>query len=103
MNGITDPRKLQVGQKLKVSASGSAANVDSRTETVQGTPAPQPSESGQVQIRVIEADPLVESDVAQISEAPAPAPAAEPEAIDPDSLFENAVEIPVIRMEDDAQ
>jgi len=95
MNGITDPRKLQVGQKLKVSATGSAANVDSRTETVTGpapTPAPAASQ-GPVQIRVIEADPLVESDVAQISEAPA-------EEIDPDSLFENAVEIPVIRMED---
>lgn len=99
MNGITDPRKLQVGQKLKVSASGSAANIDTKTETVSGTPAPQPSNQRPVQIRVIEADPLVESDVAQISEAPevTPAPAEE---IDPDSLFENAVEIPVIRMEE---
>ena len=39
LNGITDPRKLQVGQVLKVSGSGSAANVDSRTETVVA-PAP---------------------------------------------------------------
>lgn len=87
MNGITDPRKLQVGQTLKVSASGSAANVDSRTNTVSGstaTVAPSAS-TGPVEIRVIEADPLVESEVDQMNT---------------DSLFENAVEIPVIRMDE---
>ena len=34
INGITDPRSLQIGQVLQVSGSGSAANVDSKTETV---------------------------------------------------------------------
>lgn len=92
MNGISDPRSLQVGQKLKVSGSGSAANVDSMTETVTSAPrvssssASVPAASnGPVEIRVIEADPLVESEVEQMQV---------------DSMFENAVEIPVIRLED---
>jgi LysM repeat protein len=102
LNGITDPRKLQVGQVLKVSGSGSAANVDSRTETVvspsaatsssvsttRPAPAPRPApaaSSGPVEIRVIEADPLVEGEATQIQA---------------DELFEGAVEIPVIRLEE---
>lgn len=97
MNGITDPRALQVGQKLKVSASGSARNVDSKIDTVTpsvttkstvSTPNPTPiapAVEGPVQIRVIEADPLVEDEAA---------------SMDTDSMFDDAVEIPVIRMEE---
>jgi LysM repeat protein len=96
INGITDPRKMQIGQKLKVSSTGSAANVDSKTETVAvATPTPKPaapaeptvtaSSDAPVEIRVVEADPLVEEEVSEI---------------DTDAMFENAVEIPVIRMED---
>jgi LysM repeat protein len=94
LNGITDPRALQVGQVLRVSASGSAANVDSRTETVsapaartspQPAPAPTTDANGPVEIRVIEADPLVEEEASQM---------------EADELFEGAVEIPVIRLED---
>lgn len=107
LNGITDPRKLQVGQVLKVSGSGSAANVDSRTETVAqppaataptttlipatrspasstSAPARAPS-SGPVEIKVIEADPLVEGEATEIQS---------------DEMFEGAVEIPVIRLEE---
>jgi LysM repeat protein len=92
VNGITDPRTLQVGQKLKVSTSGSAANVDSKTETVSAVVPAQPNRStfvpaannGPVEIRVIEADPLFEEESAEINT---------------DSLFENAIEIPVIRMD----
>lgn len=91
-NGITDPRTLQVGQKLKVSASGEAANVDTRVETVSAPAAstapapvvaPAPA-SGPVQIRVVEADPLIEGDA---------------ETMEEEALFEDAVEIPVIRVE----
>lgn len=102
LNGITDPRKLQVGQVLKVSGSGSAANVDSRTETVVApaaattlTPATRvptttvtrsPANSpAPVAITVIEADPLVEGEVTEIQT---------------DDMFEGAVEIPVIRLEE---
>lgn len=104
LNGITDPRKLQVGQELKVSGSGSASNVDSQTETLvapsvsaaSGRTASSGSSpnSGQstssraqdpVEIQVIEADPLLEEDVSEI---------------DADAMFEGAVEIPVIRLED---
>jgi LysM repeat protein len=93
VNGITDPRKLQVGQKLKVSTTGSAANVDSQTATIptsvvavrsNAIPVVSAADNGPVEIRVIEADPLVENESAEINT---------------DSLFENAVETPVIRME----
>ncbi|WP_269523747.1 LysM peptidoglycan-binding domain-containing protein [Coraliomargarita parva] len=105
LNGITDPRKLQVGQKLKVSGSGSAANVDSKTETVVSpapapapTPTPAPS-SEPIAIRVIEADPLVEGEATELNvTTPAPAPA--PTTDDADAMFEDAIEIPVIRMEE---
>jgi len=40
---------------------------------------------GPVEIRVVEADPLVEEEIVEI---------------DTDAMFENAVEIPVIRMDD---
>ena len=95
LNGITDPRKLQVGQVLKINGSGSAANVDSRPETVV-TPAPAPvspaprvpvTSSGPVEIRVIEADPLVEGEATEIQT---------------DEMFDGAVEIPVIRLEESA-
>ena len=95
LNGITDPRKLQVGQVLKINGSGSAANVASRTETVV-TPAPAPvspaprvpvTSSGPVEIRVIEADPLVEGEATEIQT---------------DEVFDSAVEIPVIRLEESA-
>ncbi|WPJ94890.1 LysM peptidoglycan-binding domain-containing protein [Coraliomargarita algicola] len=112
LNGITDPRKLQVGQVLKVSGSGSANNVDSRTETVVAPTAAvntsasvtrpttvstvpaapittssfRPAAStGPVEITVIEADPLVEGEVTDIQS---------------DDLFDGAVEIPVIRLEE---
>jgi len=101
LNGITDPRKLQVGKVLKVSGSGSAANVDSRTETVvapapassftstftpaQSVSASRPAASnGPIEIKVIEADPLVEGEITEI---------------ETDEMFEGAVEIPVIRLE----
>lgn len=100
LNGITDPRKLQVGQVLKINGSGSAANVDSRTETVvspapatasptPASPAPRVSatSSGPVEIRVIEADPLVEGEATEIQT---------------DEMFDGAVEIPVIRLEESA-
>ncbi len=102
LNGITDPRKLQVGQVLKVSGSGSAANVDSRTETVVApkpavktvatAPAPVVSatrsvatSTAPVEIKVVEADPLVEGEVTEIQA---------------DEMFDGAVEIPVIRLEE---
>ncbi len=99
LNGITDPRKLQVGQKLKVSGSGSSANVASRTETVVApapaantntvptttvTTIPTSTNTAPVEITLIEADPLVEGEATEIE-------------IEED--FEGAVEIPVIRLE----
>lgn len=100
LNGITDPRKLQVGQVLKINGSGSAANVDSRTETVvtpapvpaspaPASPAPRvpPTSSGPFEIRVIEADPLIEGEATEIQT---------------DEVFDSAVEIPVIRLEESA-
>ena len=99
LNGITDPRKLQVGKILKVSGSSSTANVDPPAQLVTTTteasstlmtePAPEASPSpttstGPIEIKVIESDPLVEGEATEI---------------EPDEMFEGAVEIPVIRLD----
>jgi len=83
INGITDPRKMQIGQKLKVSSTDSAANIVTKPAAVA---AAEPtvvvaSSDGPIEIRVVDADPLVEEDIVDINT---------------DALFENAVEIPVI-------
>lgn len=85
INGITDPRKMQIGQKLKVSSTGSAANIEAKTTSVAAAPTVSASSDGPIEIRVVEADPLVEEDIVEINT---------------DALFENAVEIPVIRLDD---
>ncbi|MFP4156898.1 MAG: LysM peptidoglycan-binding domain-containing protein [Opitutales bacterium] len=111
-NGITDPRKLRVGQRLKVSGSGSASNVDSRAETAASprsrdrsdrTQASPDGPDGPVQIRVIEADPLVEGELEPIApESPSQEQESsqELEPSQEDDPFNDAVEIPVIRMEE---
>ncbi len=101
INGITDPRSIQVGQRLKVnsessttpaSSSGvkstSAVNLtapkviqpQSKSSTSTSTPKNTP-----VEIRVVEADPLVESELGKI---------------DTDSIFDNVEEIPVVPLDD---
>lgn len=108
LNGIDDPRTLRVGTELKVSASGSARNIDSRSETVEtstsapapassSAPAPQPS-SEAPEIRVVEADPLMEGEFEEANAGQA-GEAASTE--DTDAMFEDAVEVPVIRLEED--
>jgi LysM repeat protein len=102
LNNITDPRTLQVGQRLKVrSASGTTATA--ATSSQPSAPAPRapsapstpratapttptaPTAPQPVRIRTVEAEPLPEG--------------ALPEAIeDEDALFRDAVEIPVIRL-----
>ena len=99
LNGITDPRKLQVGKVLKVRGSDSAANVDSPVPVVTTTmmpidsplitsdPEATPSTtttSGPIEIKVIESDPLVEGEVVEI---------------EPDETFEDSGLIPVIRFD----
>lgn len=91
INAITDPRKIQIGQILKVSSTGTAAQVDSMVSTlvvrkpVTVEPEVIPANDRPIEIRVVEADPLVEGELIEI---------------DPDAIFEDAVEIPVIRMDD---
>lgn len=98
VNGISDPRKIQIGQKLNVSVTGSAANVDSKVKTVPAASAPTVTSTNNapVTIRIVEADPLVESEVTEVTPAVTPAVTE----VDPDAVFENVIEIPVIRMED---
>jgi LysM repeat protein len=96
LNGITDPRSLQVGKVLKVSGSESQANVapsvsvvttattqtDSPSIAVVPEMGPSPvTTTGPIEIKVIESDPLVEGEVTEIES---------------DELFEGAIEIPVI-------
>jgi LysM repeat protein len=99
LNGITDPRSLQVGKVLKVSGSESQANVapsvsvvttattqtDSPSITVVPEMGPSPvTTTGPIEIKVIESDPLVEGEATEI---------------EPDEMIEGAIEIPVIRMD----
>ena len=96
LNGITDPRSLQVGKVLKVSGSESQANVapsvsvvtTATTQTdspsIAVVPEMGPSTvttTGPIEIKVIESDPLVEGEATEIES---------------DELFEGAIEIPVI-------
>ncbi|MGC6424214.1 MAG: LysM peptidoglycan-binding domain-containing protein [Lentimonas sp.] len=96
LNGITDPRKLQIGQVLNVRGSESASKVDSKIETVTtigATPIPatiaqapeRVSIDGPVETAVVSAGSLIES---------------ETDVIDVDSEFEGLVEVPVIRLEE---
>jgi len=105
MNSITDPRKLRIGQNLIVSGSGSAENVDSRVDAVGtartvgtarsfGTVAApattlQPVPVQTETITVIEADPILEGEFPELEVE-----------VEDDSAFNNAVEIPVIRLQD---
>ena len=99
LNGITDPRKLQVGKVLKVSSSDSAANVDSPVPVVTTTmmqidspiltavpeAGPSPTTTpGPIEIKVIESDPLVEGEATEI---------------ELDQMIEGAFEVPVIRLD----
>ena len=99
LNGITDPRKLQVGKVLKVNGSSSTANVDPPaqvvTTTIEASPtvmtepvsteAPSSTTSiVPIEIKVVESDPLVEGEATEI---------------EPDEMFEGAVEVPVIRLD----
>jgi len=93
INGITEPRSIRPGQKLKVNrSSATTSTIIPRSKvpstptispTATATPISQPTvvspASKPVEIRVIEADPLIETD----------------DSI-PDSLFENALEVPVM-------
>jgi len=89
MNGITDPYTIQVGQKLRVSSKRSDSADDSTARTRStSTVAPAASKSetrtdgkAPVAIRIIEADPLIESN---------------DDEVDPDSMFENVEEMPVV-------
>ena len=94
LNGITDPRKLQVGKVLKVSGSDSAASVDLPVPVVTTTiieidsplitadPDATPSTTtGPIEIKVIESNPLLEGEAIEVES---------------DENLEGAVEIPVI-------
>ena len=103
INNITDPRKMQIGQQLKVNSGSEMTRASS---TIKVAPVPVVSkpvkidppkattvssdnttkvDDAPVEIRVIEADPLIESEDFDTGT---------------DSIFEDAVEIPVIRMEE---
>jgi len=97
LNGITDPRKLQVGQILEVSGSGPAVNVDARIETVEAPAIPTPAPPAPIpvevdtanrvasEITVVEADPIVGAEASEIRI---------------DEQFEGAPEIEIIRLEE---
>lgn len=101
INNITNPRTIQVGQRLKVKSGSSTSKEASVPKAIAVTPVSSVVETVEVkqseattkaseqeepvEIRVVEADPLIESEEVEI---------------DADVIFEDAVEIPVIRMEE---
>ncbi len=91
INGITDPRKIQVGQKIKVVPGNKVSVTKPKVQTVPKITSTVPkatqtskdtTDDAPVEIRVVEADPLIDSD------------------IDLDSMFENVEEVPVIPSEE---
>lgn len=107
INSISDPRRIQIGQRLKVSSTGSANNIATRTETVVSAspsvavePAPEPQVVEEV--TVIEADPLLEGEFQTVEIIVADEPVQAVDTVEEVEIgpFENAVEIPVIRLEE---
>jgi len=88
LNGIDDPRTLQVGQVLKIQSATSATSIQPRSSSnnVQSS-APVVPAAG--------SGPVVIESVKTTYAAPTGS-----EEIDVDALFENAVEIPVIRLDE---
>ena len=99
LNGITDPRNLQVGKVLNVNGSSSTVNVEPPVQVVTTTtdasstlitePVPEviPSattSTGPIEIKVIESDPLAEGEATEI---------------EPDEMIEGPDEIPVFRLD----
>ena len=94
INGITDPRKIQVGQKLKVVPGDTVSVTKPKVQTAPtitstapeaSQPPKNTTDDAPVEIRVVEADPLIDSEI---------------EDIDLDSMFENVEEVPVIPSQD---
>ena len=101
INSINDPRKIQVGQRLKVSSSAGVSKTQPEAKVVPALPTIEPVKvekpkatvsvketNAPVEIRVLEADPLIESEEPEMDPA------------DTEAIFEDAVEIPVIRIEE---
>lgn len=87
LNGISDPRTLQVGRVLQVNGSAAPETVvETAAPVVEPQPSALPAETeGPVELRVIESEP--------VELVP-----AEPEISEAD--FDNAVNVPVVRMQE---
>lgn len=87
LNGISDPRTLQVGRVLQVNGSAAPATVvETAAPVVEPQPSVLPAETeGPVELRVIESEPVELVPV-------------EPEISEAD--FDNAVNVPVVRMQE---
>ena len=93
INGITDPRTIQAGQKLKVGPTGGSPVVSSNAQKAPVITTVEPvkpsvenaTKSEPLPIRIVEADPLIESEL---------------DDIDPDTIFENVDQIPVVPLDE---
>ncbi len=85
VNGISDPSGIRVGQELIVRATGTDVRAETSGASVLQVSGSKPvANDGPVEINVIPAEPMIEENVV-LEEV--------------DALFENAVEIPVIRLD----
>ena len=82
INGVTDPRKLQIGKVLKVGSSTSSDSTNPIPEPVEVLPV---EDNSLVKLKIVQSDPGIEGEVTEV---------------EPDDILEGAIEVPVIRVTD---
>ena len=82
INGVTDPRKLQIGKVLKVGSSTSSDSTNPIPEPAEFLPV---EDNSLVKLKIVQSDPGIEGEVTEV---------------EPDDILEGAIEVPVIRVTD---
>ena len=82
INGVTDPRKLQIGKVLKVGSASSSDNTIPIPEPLAVVPV---EDSSLVDLKVLQSDPQIESEITEV---------------EADDILEGAIEVPIERITD---
>ena len=80
MNGVTDPRKLQIGKVLKVGSDGTSDSTIPVLEPLEVVPV---EDSSLVKLKIVQSDPQIEGEVTEV---------------EADDVLEGAIEVPVVRV-----
>ena len=81
-NGVTDPRKLQIGKVLKVGSAGTSDSTIPVLEPLEVVPV---EDSSLVELKIVQSDPQIEGEVTEV---------------EADDVLEGAIEVPVVRVTD---